>query len=85
MSNVTNGRISDGGGSLNSLRVVEPTIDGDVVNPISCCERASYNKTLLRLAIFVSPESTLTMEGSDDKSRFEAAGNMRQADQECGQ
>ena len=37
--------------------------DEDGVKPISCCERASYNKTLLRSAIYVSPESTLTSGG----------------------
>ena len=78
------GRISDGGGSLNPLRLVVRTIDGDGVNPISCCEGASYNKTLLHSAIFVSPESTLTMEGSDGKSRFKTAGKMRKACAECG-
>ena len=59
--------------SLSALRIR----DAGRVNPISCCERASYNKTLLHSAIFVSPESALTMEGSDGKSRFEAADKMR--------
>jgi hypothetical protein len=34
------------------------------VRDICCCEGRAYNKTLLRQLIFVSRESTLTVEGS---------------------
>jgi len=59
-------------------------VDEEGVNPACCCIGRGYNKTLLRPPIFMSPESTLTMEGSDGNSRFEAAGKKRQACQESG-
>jgi len=71
-------------GSFEAPGSVSRRMGGAGVKPTSCCNRASYNKTLLHSAIFVSPESTLTMEGSNGKSRFEAAGKRRRACQACG-
>jgi hypothetical protein len=55
------------------------------VKPTSCCNGVTYNKTLLRSPIFMSPESTLTMEGLDGQSQFDPAGKEQQACPKCGQ
>lgn len=43
------------------------------VNPTSCCNGAIYNTRVLRAPIFMSPESTLTMEGFHDRSQISSA------------
>ena len=59
------GRLSVARGKPRRGRAPPPptTAAGAVVNPTCCCIGRSYNKTLLRSAIFMSPESTLTMGG----------------------
>jgi hypothetical protein len=51
-------------------------VDEEGVNTTRCCIGRTYNKTLLHRLIFMSPESTLKMEGFDGKSRFEATGKV---------
>ena len=54
------------------------------VNPACCCIGRSYNKTLLRSPIFMSPESTLTMEGYNGRPQFNEPGGECQAGQKRG-
>ncbi len=53
------------------------------VNPTSCCNGAIYNTRVLRAPIFMSPESTLTMEGFHDRSQIGAADFQCQARKAC--
>src|SRR5687768_2412265 len=73
------------GDVFDELSSAPRKIDRESVKPPCCCIGRGYNKTLLHPPIFMSPESTLMMEGSNGKSRFEAANKGRHAYQACRQ